>query len=442
MAGVAEVIVRAADAGETYLTWQWLDSNGSPEYEVLAGGATDAAVGALNANLLMLLDGETDDQRLQRVLVGGAFADRAAERELARLLTDAVFPSRLRAAIVERHDLGACIRFRITPSPRLARVPWELLIVDDDRRLVEIAEIVHDPPSTVHVNRARLPDEWTDVEHLPVVFVIDPKLPPGAHAHMLRPVLDRFDKQHLTSRIGELVAAGRMRREDHAKAVGYAMTRDEFGAALRLPRSRLLYFGHVSASSDEPGSAAIHLHDTASTWGLAQPRRRRDANGMPIERPDDHRPLAAIDLLLGTTLADDVPRGSVGNDGHELWPMPSRVALIACEGGVDYRSAELFGLVVAMINSGAGLVTTTRWTLPTNRAFRGIRTGFAGRPTTELALQVDAAHDSAHPIEVLVAWQRAELEAWRVSGDLAHTPLVWASLTHTVAPARQIVRVR
>ncbi|PWS21348.1 hypothetical protein DKP78_24060, partial [Enterococcus faecium] len=56
--------------------------------------------------------------------------------------------------------------------------------------------------------------------------------------------------------------------------------------ALKTGRSRMLYFGHVSARPDEPGSASIHLFDTAGgrtsgngMWGMAAVVRPPMASG-------------------------------------------------------------------------------------------------------------------------------------------------------------------
>lgn len=67
----------------------------------------------------------------------------------------------------------------------------------------------------------------------------------------------------------------------------------------------MMYFGHASATSDEPGSAAVHFHDTGATWGMATPRAWTGPTGARQDRPGDHRPLAALDLLLGTLAGDE-----------------------------------------------------------------------------------------------------------------------------------------
>ncbi|MEV0767717.1 CHAT domain-containing protein [Nocardia salmonicida] len=439
MTETVDVLVRAADAGSTYLSWRWLDDVGKPEYEVLTVSRTTSALAQLDAALASPREGVRATDSTRSAITAGAFADVDRERDLARSLTEAVLPAKLRAGIRERVDAGLRVRVRWTPSPRLARIPFELLCVDGDVRLLEVAESVLELPSAVHADRPLLPQPWEQVRHRPIMLVIDPGLPRNAARHELRSALAASDAERFNKRVLEHVTAGRTVAGESSSGVQKKLSRAALSLALTTPRSRLFYFGHVTSSDAEPGSAAIHLNDTARIWGMAEPLRSVGADGIARDNDDDHRPFTALDLLLGTSSADETVGKFYGHGGrklgYELWPMPPRVALIACEGGVDYRSAETFGLVVAMVAAGAGLVTTTRWTLPTDSAFREV-SGPDIWPTGELALRVDAAHDCDDPIGELARWQRDQLFRWRESGDLAYTPLVWASLTHTIAPAR------
>lgn len=182
---------------------------------------------------------------------------------------------------------------------------------------------------------------------------------------------------------------------------------------LREGASRLLYVGHVTAALPESGqseNAELHLACTAETTGFAAAQRT-------------HRPLSAKDLLLGThTLSPDPVAGA------DLWPIPSRVALIACESGGDLRFTESLGLVAAMLHSGAELVTATRWPLPTDLAVQR----FAGipdaHPLQDTVRAVDTAHDQDDPLTALHTWQRSRLDAWRTTGAVEHSPLLWAAV--------------
>ncbi|MGC4989838.1 hypothetical protein [Nocardia salmonicida] len=433
-----EVLVRAVDAGDTYLSWRWLDTPDRCAYAVLARDTVESALAQLDSALLAPRDDETNEQAAQRAL-SGALTEPTAELRLAQCLTSAVLPDVLRADIAAR---GGVIRLRLTPSRRLSRVPWELLCLPDGRRLLEVAEIVHEPPAAIHAARSVSPPEWADVAEHPALLIIDPRTPNGAAAHGLGPVLDPGDRGAFRARVLDYVTRGRILADDKYRALDAKFGRGELAAALRVPRSRLFYYGHVSATVAEPGSAALHLGDTRdSSWGMAEPLTRPNLGGTVTRAPSDHRPLAAIDLLLGTLAGDADAHRFYGETtpvpGARLWPMPPRVALIACEGGADYRCAETFGLVIAMADAGASLITTTRWILPANRAFTTCYPGTDARPASDLGLRVDAAHESADPIGELGAWQREQLDRWRATGDIAASPLVWASLSHTVASARR-----
>lgn len=443
MTDPVDVLVRATDAGDTYLTWRWLDDPAHPEFAVLPADRVAEAGERLAAALPAALPGESTVEGVHRALCTGPFATLAGERALSATLTEAVLPERLRGQITERARSAIRVRLRLTPSPRLARIPWELLFVATGQRLLEVAEIVHEPPAAVHAERPRLPEDWAQARERPALLVIDPPTPRGAVGY--GPVLDRSDQLLFLRRLSRHAAQGRVPRAERASSIG-AVTRRDLSVALSTPRSRLFYLGHVSARSDEPGSAALHLSDTARTWGEAAPLSRIGSDGRPRVDPRDHRPLAALDLFLGTVNAGEPVWRSYGSAkaqrGHELWPMPPRVAMIVCEGHADFRAEETFGLVVAMIHAGAGLVTTTRWTLPADREFRKLP-GAApdARPVTDLALCVDTAHEGPDPVAELTAWQRERLRAWcDGSADPATgTPLVWASPTHTIAAPREVV---
>ncbi|KJF24936.1 hypothetical protein C7T36_13930 [Rhodococcus sp. AD45-ID] len=454
------VLVRAADAGPTYMSWTWMDTPDVPHAERLDSENLSAAMTMLDQALLSPLplgrgeqsQVESKEDAASRALLQGAFASLDGERKLAALLTEAALPTTLRRQICERFESHGTVHVRITPSPRIARVPWELLFADADRRLLDIALVTFDPPATVHTRRSVLPPNWEDVRHLPPLHVLDPRLPPSALERGFRQTLSGLSKNALLDGISEELES--VFGDQAVKMdVPRKFDRIALSDALKNGRSRLFYFGHVSSSPDEPGSASIHLFDTVGPrtsgrgqWGMAEPFRSATAPGHAASPSQDrHLPLCALDFLLGTQQCSDERVWSrYGSDrrnyGFEIWPIPCRVALIACEGGVDFRSAETFGLVIALVDSGASLVTTTRWTLPTDSAFHSIgKVRRSTLPTVELALVVDRAHGGPNAVEAVTHWQREQLRLWESnSGDLAYSPIVWASLTHTVAEARQV----
>ena len=427
---MAEVLVRAADAGDTYVAWRWLDELDNPRAERLDTSAVDAAINVLDDALIALRSNESDDEAHDRAMKAGAFVSHDREQALSRQLATAILPLRLTQEILEKSTPKEKVRVRLTPSPRLARIPWETVALDGgtDQRLLDVADIVYDPPATVRAERSVQPEPWSKRASLSAIFVIDPV----TRTNELKPILvaDADATDRFKSRVACYLEGGVADRENALRAVGQRVTRGRLREWLQPPRSRLFYFGHVSSLPEEPGSASLHISDERQkTWGMASP-------------VGSHLPLSALDLLLGTTTAPPEERMVYGSPeplaGHQIWPMPPRVAIIACEGGADFRSTETFGLVIAMLNAGAELVTTTRWTMPTDLTFWKYYKSLEAekiRPTTDFALEVDAAHASADPIGQLADWQRRQLELWRRDKNVANSPLVWASLINTWAPA-------
>lgn len=427
-----EVLVRAADAGDTYVAWRWLDALDDPRATRLDAATVDAAVRELDAALIAKLsDDESPEAAAARAMQSGALTALTQERELAQTLAAAILPPRLIAEIAAKGTEGRRPRLRLTPSPRLARVPWEVLRVGDgDRRLLDVVDVVYDPPATVRAERSTPARRWPEHAAKPGLFIIDPATPGHPDA---QPVVSQQTgaapeiRQQLE---GYVESGGALASEKVRWRGGQKYTRTWLSEALiHTPRSRLFYYGHVSAEPDEPGSASLHLSDVSDeSWGMATPL-------------GTHLPLSALDLLLGMTIAAEKEQGRYPHAksaaGHDIWPMPSRVAVIACEGGADYRSRETFGLVIAMLNAGAELVTTTRWTLPTDVAFWIFHDSVRERricPTTALALMVDRAHTLDDPVAALTEWQRRQLNLWRQTGAIEYSPLVWASLTNTWGP--------
>ncbi|GGN66224.1 hypothetical protein GCM10011610_00970 [Nocardia rhizosphaerihabitans] len=434
-----DLLLRYVDAGETYVAWRWLDTPTIPYADVVSPEHSAAVMARLDRSLPTAVDGETEEQTLHRTLVAGELVNLDQEQRLCRQLAQTVLPVGLRSQLRRRIRDGENIRIRVTPSPRLSRVPWELL-AEDEYRLIEHAIIQYDPPSTLYAHRGRNPLDWPDVSELPALHIVDPQLPAStAGLHQLLTVAGTaaFEK-HLGAYPDDKIIGV---DEFSGPCVRPTIDRRQLAELLDTTRlARLFYFGHVTANPGNPGSAAIHLSDTMSTsWGWAAPM----GDGDRIEPDSQHRPFSARDMLLGTAGAPEHGlaqwRHQQGRAGYEIWKMPNRVAVIACEGGADYRAIEPFGLVMAMLNAGAETVTTTRWALPTDHAFHRAHPGLNRTtvlPTTDLALAVDLAHNDPDPITRMRAWQLQCLTRWKASGDIAVAPVVWASLMTTHAPNR------
>ncbi|WP_241548479.1 CHAT domain-containing protein [Gordonia alkanivorans] len=421
------LLIRAVDAGGTYVSFRWLDDPGHPRVHVITAPKMNRALARLDEALIGA-DGDDRAEAVRRALTG-PFTRYLGEYTVSEALSRVILPESVTAAIVRRSRVGRVL-IRVTPSQFLAGVPFELLVVDGATRMIELADISYEPPAAVHLGRARDPLPWSEeVARRPVLYVVDPVLPAGSGLRQVtrrspRTSSDRSDADLFRERIES-------RSHTVLSGVGKLIDRWDLSDELRLEPSRFFYFGHVSSTVDQPGSASVHLSDDGHVWGLAE-----TIHGA-------HRPLAALDLLLGTSSpelgageADHLPEGV---PGHRLWPMPPRVAVIACEGGIDYRSSETFGLVVAMFSAGAEALVTTRWTLPSDAAFAefsGVDQGIG--PTTELALAVDESQTEQDPVAALAEWQRRKLDQWRDSPGPATSPLTWAAVGTHVCPRREV----
>ncbi|MEV6431359.1 CHAT domain-containing protein [Nocardia sp. NPDC051463] len=407
------VIVRMADAGDLYMSWRWIGNIHSQGASMLPEAPIADAVRRLAA----ALPKPAEPDALERAMTSGAFAAYDSEYLVAQALSRALLPYGLAAQLYDLHTRGIRPHIRLQPSPRLAQVPWEIIAPDPALRLVDIADVSLLAPAGIVHSRGRTARSWHDMREQPVVAVLDPRIPGYRADSMLGSVLGRMDADTpVARRVAEYTALGRLLPavEDPIEAFRRTdVDRDWLGKALREGASRLVYVGHVTAAAPESGQsedAELHLSCTADTVGFAAPTRA-------------HRPLSAKDLLLGThTLAADP------SDGPQLWPIPSRVALIACESGGDMRFSEALGLVAAMINGGAELVTASRWPLPTDLAFQRL----AGAPPEAHPLQdaicaIDAAHEDPAPTTTLADWQRARLTRWRTDRSIEHSPILWAA---------------
>ncbi|MEC3916175.1 hypothetical protein [Nocardia sp. CDC160] len=418
-----------ADAGDLYVTWRWAGESAPGGVGVVPEAQVDAAMRRFAA----ALPAPGRAGGLESALTTGELASFESENALAQYLSAAFLPYNLAVALHELYVQGVRPHIRIQPSPRTAQLPWELIAPDADVRLVEIADVsVLAAPGVVHAP-ARVARSWADSRERPVIAILDPRVPGFRADSALGSVLGRMDSAApLAERVAAHAEAGRLVPAVDNALEAFRRTdldRAWLSGALHAGAARLLYVGHVTAAAPESGrseSATLHLSCTAASPGCAPAYR-------------DHRPLSARDLLLGTHA---LPVGhehaahsgngqgdkEIPRIGPEIWPIPSRVALVACESGGDLRFAEPLGLVAAMLTGGAELVTAGRWPLPTDLAFHRL----AGTPGTTHPFQqavcaIDAAHESEDPVVALNAWQRTQLTAWRETGAIEHSPLVWAA---------------
>ena len=293
----------------------------------------------------------------------------------------------------------------ITASGRVAaRIPWQLADIGahtDGHRLMELVDVLMAvPPNIVHSPRP--PGGWDARRDGPPVLVLDPRVPGQRPDSPLGSVLGRPSPETALAQHFREVMQRRpvLPNVDEVVELFRRQDADRVWLAKLLAQapSRLMYVGHASAA-DGPSAdrAALHLACPAAIPGDA------DAIG-------EHRPLTASDLM------------------SLRLPMPPHVALLACGSGGDYRFDEATGLVAAMILGGAQLVTATLWSLPTAAAYRQFAapTGEPADPMADLIIAVDDAHESVDAGCAVNRWQRAQMRRWR-DGDAAASPLYWAA---------------
>jgi hypothetical protein len=419
------------DSGSTYMYWRWLDDPDNPEYMVLDHDTLQKVEALISAAMVDPTPEEIGGPReapIERALLAGPFSDPTKEFVWSAELAGHVLPEGLAADILARVENGQTVHLRVLPSPRLARIPWELLPLPDGRRLIEAATIRLDAPAVVNSNRGHNPRPWIQASSSRPLYLLEPQHHKGDYNHPDFVISEEAEARLAVAwgipahTFTDRTQLGSILRGEDTDADAAAVLGLKPGQA----PSRMLYYGHASSTPNEPGSAAIHLTDSEDTYGNAT-----IVDGV-------HRPFTALDLLLGTNdvhYRDDVilyPHPE-NRPGHEIWPMPPRVALIACESGADHRALETFGLIMALLNAGAEIVTTTRWTLATDYALRSTN-GIDGLPTTELVLTIDKAHEMADPVAAIRQWQLGELRNWISGNGAQHTPLIWAALTTHVAP--------
>lgn len=306
--------------------------------------------------------------------------DRDAERDAAIKLGTALLPTDLRAELTQaRSD----VRHTLTIATRgwISAAPWDAVALDESAeiRLVERAQTWGGlSPALFAGDRPRLGTASTRrlavVDPGPVGLDDEPDpLYPGGYPEALE----------------ALEEDGRL---DRLVPNWDPMSADDFGALLREPEGweSLCYLGHIKRGSAAAAGAA----------------------GMVFQRA------GRVELLTARSWIAE----------PERWPAPPRVGLIGC-GSDDSFLVEQTGLPIATLKAGADFLTSTRWTLPSDRDPP------AAMGTTRLAIAVLDALTSGRPERAMRDWQLAELANWRRSGEPESSPLLWASLVNYRSPA-------
>ena len=395
------LVLRFADVGvATYASLRVVGEPARTVTWVVQETELAAALEQLSTALPDPVDAESRRDAVERAIATGPFATPATELAIARTL------GRSLLAPAAWHLLVDCVAspraaLFVSPSARLARVPWGLLALPDDDgiRLNELVDVLMAAPSNI-VNSARTPAFWDDRRDSPPLLLLDPRVPGQRPDSALGSVLGRPSAEtSLAQHFSQLMRQRRVLPEVPNAVELFRRTdadRSWLGRQLDQKPSRLLYVGHATAADGDVGHAdraALHLAD--------------------------ERPLTAADLMSAKL------------------PMPPRIAMIACASGGDYQFDEATGLVAAMILGGAQLVTATLWSLPTAAGYRQFAPAAIDHdPMAEAIIAVDRAHEDAHAGRAVNQWQREQMRRWR-DGDIEASPLYWAALaTFAVDGAR------
>lgn len=305
--------------------------------------------------------------------LSGVLITRHSEWRLTSKLGALLIPPPLRDALLAGDPDSPEHTVVVAGGPDLAQVPWELLALSPEVRLIERARVRAAFSPTLTTGHPSPPREGGAGNVLAVIDASPPDLylydHPAVGIHNARWV-----------QMGR--EPGRLHLGPDYSDRGCAT---ELSAALTAGPRRLLVFGHLVAGRAEAPQEARFL------------------------------------LEEGHVTARQILR-----EPH-TWPMPERVALIGCHSN-DAQHAEQLGLAVAAVYAGADLVTTTRWSLPMDRVL-----GLNG-VTTALGIAVDNAHDSEDPVGAIRAWQIKRLAEWRTEDCPETSPLLWASLVTYYAP--------
>jgi len=404
------LVLRFADVGgATYASLRVVGQPARTVTWVVEEPTLTAAVERLAAALPDPHGSETQRDAVERAVATGPFASPGAELEIVRELGAQLLSAKAWQLLADcLRGCGASPRAAlfISPSSRLARVPWAALAMpgepgEDDLRLIELVDVLMAAPPNI-VNASRTSFEWEGRRDGPRLLILDPRVPGQRPDSPLGSVLGRPSAQTpLARHFGDLMQR-RPVLPDAATAVELFRRTDAgrgwLAGLLSQAPSRLLYVGHVTAADGDVGHAdlaALHLADD--------------------------RPLTASDLMSAKL------------------PFPPRVALLACASGGDYQFDEATGLVAATILCGAQLVTATLWSLPTAAGFRRFASNSIEPETDPMGdaiMAVDRAHEDSDAGEAVNCWQREQLRRWR-DGDLRASPLYWAALvTYAVDGAR------
>lgn len=408
------LLIQGDDIGEhtTWFRW-WLDDPRSgPHTWSFLRSSRERLLEEWEVALPTPRPGEGLHGALDRAFAGPLRTPRS-ERALMARLGYSLLPGFLTAEILSRRSRGLSVEVRFLPPPSCASIPWALVPLADSPRFVDslsrprlgmVADVVSDVPTSFHAGRGRVPGGEPASG---TVRVIDPKVSIAGR-------LFTQEQQALLDEEGGFAAGSR---------VDPAMLADRLTQV--PPPEALLFVGHVT-----DGDFSMHLSTPD----------RGSAAALPADAVRGR--LSAADLVLGTTRD-----GAGALTGPEIWPMPPKVAIVACNSGSDLSRREPFGLVIACLNGGAEWVLATHWVLPADRRFRPSDRldDDDAQPLFDCVRIAEAVVEAADPVRALAALLRERIAAWEglpqereLPGE---SPLTWGALAVFRAPAIRAERM-
>jgi hypothetical protein len=202
------LVLRFADVGVA--TYASLRVVGAPSQTVTWVVEVPTVVAALENLTAALPDpqgSETQRDAVERAIAAGPFASPPAESVIARDLGARLLAPRAWQLLTECTASPRAALF-ISPSARLARVPWAALAMpgDDGFRLIELVDVLMAAPPNI-VNAPRTPVDWGGRQGSRPLLILDPRVPGQRPDSPLGSVLGKPSPAAPRARyLGDLVA--------------------------------------------------------------------------------------------------------------------------------------------------------------------------------------------------------------------------------------------
>lgn len=343
------------------LYWALVPPSGPTYGGVLPEDTVGRAFADLRAALPIPHAGESLDALRLRVFTGPLAGPYSAELAMARRLGELI-PPRLRDELLDRRALT---RLAIAPAQMLANVPWALVAVAPDERLVELAQLAIAPPAAVLAAMSR---RERSAQRLPLSLAV------------LNPAGRLAGSRDLTQAdaLIDLVTADTV-----TVTADDEITVADLGRTLRsLPyESTAVFACHTEKEDGVPLSSGLCLRPkVAGRYEISEVLTA----GLLVEQP-------------------------------ATYPVPRQVILFACE-SADLRQAELGEWLVlgpAMLWAGAERIVVTNYPV-------------LDGSTIDARLIEGLTDDSDLSVSLRCA-QLKELAGWRTLGSLDTWPLFWGA---------------